>query len=97
MIDFKPTLASYARVSYFRELHGDLDGSAATRCGGSGVGRPGPGERRSYVQTLLGNLEFERGRLSAAETSYRDALTGFAGYAPAEAGLARIRGGPRAL
>src|SRR3954463_16637187 len=25
MIDEKPNLASYARVSYFRELHGDLD------------------------------------------------------------------------
>src|SRR5215207_4884446 len=27
MIDAKPNLASYSRVSYFRELHGDLDGA----------------------------------------------------------------------
>jgi len=30
MIDLQPNLASYARVSYFRELHGDLAG--ATPC-----------------------------------------------------------------
>ena len=27
MVDRKPNLAAYARVSYFRELHGDLDGA----------------------------------------------------------------------
>ncbi len=31
MIDLQPNLASYARVSYFRELHGDLAG-ATRRC-----------------------------------------------------------------
>ena len=29
MVDLKPNLASYARVSYFRELHGDLAGALA--------------------------------------------------------------------
>ena len=28
MIDLQPNLASYARVSYFRELHGDLAGAS---------------------------------------------------------------------
>ncbi len=27
MIDLRPDLASYARVSYFRELHGDFPGA----------------------------------------------------------------------
>ncbi|MGH2824199.1 MAG: tetratricopeptide repeat protein, partial [Thermoleophilaceae bacterium] len=89
MIDFKPALASYARVSYYRELHGDLEGALdAMRLAVSSA--PGPGENRSYVQTLLGNLEFERGRIAAAEDAYRMALAGFAAYAPAEAGLARV-------
>jgi len=89
MIDFKPTLASYARVSYFRELHGDVEGALdAMRLAVSAA--PGPGENRSYVQTLLGNLELERGRIAAAAASYRTALAGFPSYAPAEAGLARV-------
>ena len=42
----KPTLASYARVSYFRELHGDLPGAPqAMRAGGLGRRRRGR-ERR---------------------------------------------------
>jgi tetratricopeptide (TPR) repeat protein len=89
MIDFKPGLASYARVSYFRELHGDLGGAVrAMRLAASAA--PGAGENRSYIQTLLGNLELERGRPAAAAASYRMALAGFPGYAPANAGLARV-------
>ena len=75
MIDFKPTFSSYARASYFRELHGDLAGAAeAMRLAETAA--PGPGENRSYIQTLLGNLEFKRGRLGAAAGSYRTALAG---------------------
>jgi tetratricopeptide (TPR) repeat protein len=89
MIDFKPGLASYARVSYFRELHGDIGGAVrAMRLALSAA--PGAGENRSYLQTLLGNLELQRGRLVAAEASYRMALAGLPGYAPATAGLARV-------
>jgi tetratricopeptide (TPR) repeat protein len=90
MVDFKPGLASYARVSYFRELHGDLDGaSEAMRLAASAA--PAAGENRSYIQTLLGNLEFERGRTDAAASAYRSALAGFPGYPPADAGLARVQ------
>jgi tetratricopeptide (TPR) repeat protein len=89
MVDLKPNLDSYARVSYFRELHGDLAGAtAAMRLAASAA--PAAGENRSYIQTLLGNLELQRGRLDAAAVSYRSALAGFPGYAPADAGLARI-------
>src|SRR5207237_742439 len=44
----------------------------------------------AYVQTLLGNLEFERGRLGAARFAYRSALAGVPRYPAADAGLARI-------
>src|SRR5213076_2805299 len=88
-VDAKPTLASYARVSYFRELHGDLDGAAqamalAVSAGGDTA------ENAAYVQTLLGTLEFDRGRLAAAGQAYRLALTRFPRYVPAAAGLARV-------
>ena len=90
MVDFKPGLASYARVSYFRELHGDLPG-ATTAMSLAASAAPAAGENRSYIQTLQGNLEFELGRLAAAAASYRAALAGFPGYAPADAGLARVQ------
>jgi tetratricopeptide (TPR) repeat protein len=48
-------------------------------------------ENGAYVQTLLGNLELQRGRLRSAELAYRAALVRFAGYVPAQAGLARTR------
>ncbi|MEA2493639.1 MAG: hypothetical protein QOJ29_1550 [Thermoleophilaceae bacterium] len=87
-VDIKPTLASYARVAYWRELHGDLAGAddalrAALSAGGDVA------ENGAYVQTLLGNLELQRGRLRQAELSYRAAVARFAGYVPAQAGLAR--------
>jgi tetratricopeptide (TPR) repeat protein len=88
-VDIKPTLASYARVSYWRELHGDLDGAAdAVRAAISAGGDVA--ENGAYVQTLLGNLELQRGRMRAAEEAYRAALARFGGYLPARAGLARL-------
>jgi tetratricopeptide (TPR) repeat protein len=89
MVDLKPNLSSYARVSYFRELHGDLNGAAeamrlAVSAGGDAA------ENVAYVQTLLGNLEFERGRLGAARHAYRQALARFPKYVAADAGLARV-------
>jgi tetratricopeptide (TPR) repeat protein len=88
-VDIKPTLASYARVSYWRELHGDLDrATAAIRDAISAGGDVA--ENGAYVQTLLGNLELQRGRVRSAELAYRAALARFAGYVPAQAGLARV-------
>jgi tetratricopeptide (TPR) repeat protein len=89
MVDLKPNLASYARVSYMRELHGDLDGAVDAMRLAVSAGGATP-ENAAYVQTLLGNLELLRGRTAAAERSYRLALTRFPRYAPARAGLARV-------
>ncbi len=89
MVDLKPNLASYARVSYFRELHGDLDGAVeAMRLAVSAGG--GSAESVAYVQTLLGNLELARGRSAAAGRAYATALARFPGYVPAIAGRARL-------
>lgn len=88
-VDIKPTLASYARVSYWRELHGDFAGAAdalqaAISAGGDVA------ENAAYVQTLLGNLDLQRGRLRAAQLAYETALARFPRYVPAEAGLAKL-------
>jgi len=89
MVDLQPNLASYARASYWDELHGDLPGATramqlAVSAGG------GAAENVSYVQTLLGNLYFQVGKLDAAREAYRQALASFPGYVPASAGLANV-------
>jgi tetratricopeptide (TPR) repeat protein len=89
MIDEKPNLASYARVSYFRELHGDLTGAAQAMRLAVDAGGAAP-ENVAYVQSLLGQLELTRGRVAAASHAYRLALYRFPAYVPALAGLARV-------
>jgi tetratricopeptide (TPR) repeat protein len=88
-VDLKPELSSYARVSYFRELHGDLQGAlAAMRLAVSAGG--GTAENVSYVQALVGKLQFDRGDYTAAERAYRVALGTDPGFPAAVAGIARV-------
>jgi tetratricopeptide (TPR) repeat protein len=89
MVDLKPNLSSYARVSYFRELHGDLDGAVEAMRLAVSSGGDSP-ESVAYVQTLLGDLEFSRGRLRAARSAYATALGRLPRYVPALAGRARL-------
>ncbi len=89
MVDLKPNLSSYARVSYFRELHGDLPGALQAMRLAVSAGGDTP-ENVAYVQTLLGNLQFDRGRLREARAAYRLGLARYPKYVPAQAGLARV-------
>ena len=89
MVDAKPTLAGYARVSYLRELHGDLDGAAAAMRRAIAAGGPAR-ESVAAVQALLGGIELVRGRPAEASAAYRAALAAVPRYPAAEAGLARL-------
>jgi tetratricopeptide (TPR) repeat protein len=88
MVDRKPNLAAYARVSYFRELHGDLRGALSAMRAAVSAGGAVP-EQDAYVRSLLGGLELQHGRVGAAVREYRGALGALPGYAAAEAGLAQ--------
>jgi tetratricopeptide (TPR) repeat protein len=89
MINAKPTLAGYARVSYLRELHGDLGGAVAAMRRAASAGGPAR-ESVASVQALLGGLELARGRPAAARRAHRLALAAVPAYPAAEAGLARL-------
>jgi pentatricopeptide repeat protein len=89
MLDRKPSLAAYARVSYFRELHGDLAGAAEAMTLAASAGGA-VGESSAFVQTLLGDLELARSREGAARRAYAAALAAMPGYVPALAGRARL-------
>jgi tetratricopeptide (TPR) repeat protein len=87
LVDLKPNLTAYARVSYFRELTGDLPGAIDAMRRAVTAGGPAP-ENVAYVQSLLGGLELARGGLGAARHAYDAALAAMPSYAPAAAGRA---------
>jgi tetratricopeptide (TPR) repeat protein len=89
MVDLRPDLASLARVSYLRELHGDAAGALAAMRQAVDAGAGAPTDL-AEVRTLLGDLHLGAGRLGDAEAAYRQAVADAPGYAAAEVGLARV-------
>jgi tetratricopeptide (TPR) repeat protein len=89
MIDLRPDQTSYARVSYARELHGDLEGAIAAMRQAVEAGPPGT-EASEWTRVQLGNLLFNTGDLVGAESTYRQSLAFLPEYVYATAGLARV-------
>ncbi|MFN8623243.1 MAG: tetratricopeptide repeat protein [Chloroflexota bacterium] len=89
MVDLRPDLGSYARVSYQRELHGDLDGAIAAMRAAVVAGGPAA-ENTAYLEVVLGNLWFLAGDLDRASAAMDAALAGVPGYAFALACQARV-------
>jgi tetratricopeptide (TPR) repeat protein len=88
MSALKPSVASYARVSYARELLGDTAGAARAMELASSAAI---GEREAYAWTRvqLGLLQLSTGHAAAAERNMRVALASFPGYPFALDGLAQ--------
>lgn len=89
MIDLRPDLSSYARVSYARELYGNVDGAIAAMAQAVEAGGPVP-ENSAYTRVLLANLYFNSGRLTEAASQDKQALFDDPNYPYALAGLAKI-------
>lgn len=90
MMAIRPDLSAYSRVSYFRELHGDVEGaiSAMTLALKAGV----PGEAATeWCRVQLGMLQFNRGALAQAEALFLQTLELVPGYPYAHAGLGKVR------
>jgi tetratricopeptide (TPR) repeat protein len=81
----KPSAGAYARISYARELRGDLDG--ALEAMELAIDAAAAGEPSALMRTLAGNLLVGERRLEEASLRYREALAFVPGYAPALAGL----------
>jgi tetratricopeptide (TPR) repeat protein len=89
MAALKPTVGSYARVSYARELLGRTDGAIeAMKLAVSTAA--GSTEPAAWALVELGNLYYNSGRLRPAERAYRAALARFRDYHRAQAALARV-------
>lgn len=88
-INLKPNLASYTRVAYLRELHGDPEGAAEAMLLALDM-VPGWTEPGGWTRVQLGNLYLNAGNLDAAEREYQRTLAQLPDFAPATAGLGRV-------
>lgn len=89
MADSKPNLASLSRVSYARELRGDVAG-AVTAMQQAVLAGEGAGEALAYTQVQLGNLLLATGDTAGAAAAYADAERAFPGFALPPAGRAKV-------
>jgi len=89
MVQKKPNLSSYSRISYMRELHGDTEGAIQAMQMAIDAGAP-DAENTAWCMVQLANLYLNSGRLAEAERANRMALVRFPNYVHALAGLARV-------
>lgn len=88
MVDTKPELASYARVSYARELLGDVRGAIeAMQRAFDAAGTPSD---RAWAAFQLGELELNRGAVTEAAAWYRRGVDLDPDFVPNSAGLGKV-------
>jgi tetratricopeptide (TPR) repeat protein len=84
----EPGLATFARLAYLHELHGDL--ALATDLLRRASTSATSAADRAFVHHLLGDLERRSGHSAAAEAQYDTALRADPGYVPALVGTATL-------
>ncbi|NET34661.1 MAG: tetratricopeptide repeat protein [Cyanothece sp. SIO1E1] len=89
MISIRPDLRSYARISYLRELHGDVEGAIEAMELAVDAGYPGY-EQTAWARLTLGDLYAQYGQLDKAELSYQRILIDRPDYPFAIAALGEI-------
>ena len=89
MVSLRPSLASYARVAYARELVGDREGavSAMRLALDSAAGQP---EATAWAHVELAKLQLALGNATAARRHARAALRALPGYPTARVQLAHV-------
>jgi tetratricopeptide (TPR) repeat protein len=88
MVDTRPDVASYARVSYARELLGDVPGAVdAMALAFEAAGTPSD---RAWAAAQLGELELGRGRVAAAAGWFDRGRDLAPAFVPNLAGLAKV-------
>jgi tetratricopeptide (TPR) repeat protein len=90
MVDLRPDISSYSRISYFRELHGDTEGALEMMQLAVDSGTPGS-ENTAWVRTQLANLYFNMGNVDQAKLEYQRTLQDRPDYVYALAGMGRVR------
>jgi tetratricopeptide (TPR) repeat protein len=89
MVGIRPDLRSYSRVSYLREIHGEVQGAIEAMDMAVKAGYPGY-EQTEWARLQLGKLHERYGKLEDAEKQYRICLAIRENYPFALAALAGI-------
>lgn len=90
MVSIRPDLRSYSRVSYLREIHGDVDGAIEAMKMAVAAGYPGQ-EATSWARLTLGELYETYGYPKEAKAQYELALAEREDYPFAMASLAKMK------
>ena len=90
MQKLKPSLESYSRASYLREIYGDYPGAIQGMQMAANAGLPGS-EPECWSRTTLGYLYEKTGKLDEAEGEYNTILKVRPSYAFALRGMARVQ------
>lgn len=89
MTSVRPDLRSYARISYLREIFGDIPGAKSAIKLAVSAGYPGL-EQTEWARMILGHLYEIDGQVDSAQLVYEKALLERPGYPFAIAGLGRV-------
>jgi tetratricopeptide (TPR) repeat protein len=89
LADRHPDLAAYSRISYLRELHGDVDG-AITSMQQAIDASSGVPQDEVWSRELLANLDLTKGDQTAAEEQFRRSASLLPDDAATQEGLARL-------
>jgi tetratricopeptide (TPR) repeat protein len=91
MMDLKPNLASYSRVSHFQWLAGNTRAAAESiRLAIDAGGDPQNAEPRAWVLVQAAMLFWHRGDYAGADAGFRQALEVVTEYPPALVGRGRV-------
>jgi tetratricopeptide (TPR) repeat protein len=90
MLDRRPGLAALTRVSYLRELNGDVEGALSALRQATSAGTGASAYDLATVSALRGDLLFNHGRVDEAADAYTDALSRSPGHLLATLGQARV-------
>ena len=90
MVDTRPDLSSFSRVSYVRELKGDVQGAIDAMKAAVTAGSP-VAENTAWCRVQLGNLFYSKGDVETAEKIFGFVIKDFPDYIHGYGGMAKIK------
>jgi tetratricopeptide (TPR) repeat protein len=91
MVSLRPGADAYARVSYARELRGDLAGALEVMQLAASATTAHDAEAKAWYTAHVGELYLRLGRLADAEREYRRAAFFYPNYPHAVVGLGKVK------
>jgi tetratricopeptide (TPR) repeat protein len=89
MVQLRPDLRSYSRVSYLRQINGDLDGAIDAMIMAVKAGVPGS-EETAWAMLTLGEIYLDMGRVEEAQSTFEAILSQRPNYPFAVAALGDV-------